>query len=161
MFTCKCNISAAGGDGQVVQWYWFNFPFWGILLILDNIRQGPTALAVGASGGSLDIFFSCLSLLSSFSLSLGGGPINTEILSQTQNNLQSIYRWLELNAIFLTTFSSLHLNLCFKLQKIATVRSQGYFLCTEFDLSDLTCFLFVFFFSAQDVCRRFCLACLL
>ena len=39
-------------------------------------------LAVGAGGGCLDIFFSHLSILFSFSLSLGDGPIWTEILSQ-------------------------------------------------------------------------------
>ena len=38
-----------------------------------TIGQGPTALAVGASGGCLNIF--TLSFLSSFSLSLGDGPI--------------------------------------------------------------------------------------
>ena len=42
--------------------------------ILITVGQGPTALAVGAGGGGLDIFtliypFSC------FSLSLGDGPI--------------------------------------------------------------------------------------
>ena len=39
--------------------------------------QGPTVLAVGAGGGGLDIFFflSRLSFLSSYSLSLGDGPI--------------------------------------------------------------------------------------
>ena len=37
------------------------------------VGQGPIALAVG--GGCLDIFFSRLSFLFSFSLSLGGGPI--------------------------------------------------------------------------------------
>ena len=36
--------------------------------------QGPTALAVGVGGGYLDIVI-LLSLLSSFSLSLGDGPI--------------------------------------------------------------------------------------
>ena len=36
--------------------------------------QGPTALAVGAGWGCLDIF-TYLSFLSSFSLSLGDGPI--------------------------------------------------------------------------------------
>ena len=39
------------------------------------VGQGPIALAVGAVGGCLDIFFSRLSFLSSFSLSLGDGPI--------------------------------------------------------------------------------------
>ena len=39
------------------------------------VGQGPMALAVGAGGGCLDIFYSPLSFLSSFSLSLGDGPI--------------------------------------------------------------------------------------
>ena len=38
------------------------------------VGQGPIALAVGAGGGCLDTF-SHLSLLFSFSLSLGDGPI--------------------------------------------------------------------------------------
>ena len=42
----------------------------------------PTALAVGAGGGLFGHFFSHLSLLLAFSLSLGDGPIWTEILSQ-------------------------------------------------------------------------------
>ena len=40
-----------------------------------TVGQGPTALAVGASGGCLDIFYSHLSFLSSFSLSLKDDPI--------------------------------------------------------------------------------------
>ena len=40
---------------------------------LDNSRQGPIALAVGAGGGCLDIFPS--SILSLLSPSLGDGPI--------------------------------------------------------------------------------------
>ena len=40
-----------------------------------TVGQGPIALAVGAGGGCLDIFYSLLSFLFSFSLSLGGGPI--------------------------------------------------------------------------------------
>ena len=39
------------------------------------VGQGPISLAVGAGGGCLDIFFSHLSFLFSFSLSLGDGPI--------------------------------------------------------------------------------------
>ena len=39
------------------------------------IGQGPTALVVGAGGGCLDIFTLIYPLLSSFSLSLGDGPI--------------------------------------------------------------------------------------
>ena len=46
---------------------------------LDDSRargQGPIVLAVGAGGGCLDIFtLLSLSFLSSFSLSLGDGPI--------------------------------------------------------------------------------------
>ena len=40
-----------------------------------TIGQGPTALAVGAGGGCLGIFYYHLSFLSSFSISLGDGPI--------------------------------------------------------------------------------------
>ena len=54
---------------------WVNFQCRGVLLIWIIVGQGPTALAVGADGGCLDIFFSRLSVLSSFSLSLGDGPI--------------------------------------------------------------------------------------
>ena len=60
--------------GRVVQWCWVNFQCRGILLRI-RVGQGPTVLAVGAGGGCLDIFFSCLSFLFSFSLSLGDGPI--------------------------------------------------------------------------------------
>ena len=38
------------------------------------VGQGPIALAVGAGGGCLDLF-TLLPLLSSFSISLGDGPI--------------------------------------------------------------------------------------
>ena len=44
------------------------------------VGQGPIALAVGAGGVCLDI--STLLHLFSFSLSLGDGPIQTEILSE-------------------------------------------------------------------------------
>ena len=40
-----------------------------------TVGQGPIALAVGAGGGCLGHFYSHLSFLSSFSLSLGDGPI--------------------------------------------------------------------------------------
>ena len=39
------------------------------------VGQGPIALAVGAGGGFVKHFYSPLSFLSSFSLSLGDGPI--------------------------------------------------------------------------------------
>ena len=65
-----------------MRWCWVNFQCRGILLVWKIVGQGPTVLAVGAGQGGLDIFFSHLSFLSSFSLSLGDGPIQTEILSQ-------------------------------------------------------------------------------
>ena len=40
-----------------------------------TVGQGPTALAVGTGGGWFGHFYSQLSVLSSFSLSLGDGPI--------------------------------------------------------------------------------------
>ena len=39
------------------------------------VGQGPIALALSAGGGCFDIFFSPLSFLSSFSLSLGDGLV--------------------------------------------------------------------------------------
>ena len=44
------------GGGRVVQWCWVNFQCRGDLLTWVTVGQGPTALAVGASGGCLDIF---------------------------------------------------------------------------------------------------------
>ena len=58
----------------MVRWCWVNFKCRGVLLIWIKVGQGPTALAVGAGGGSLDIFLSPIISLS-FSLSLGDGPI--------------------------------------------------------------------------------------
>ena len=43
-------------------------------IILITVGQGPIALAVGAGGGGLDIF-TLICPFSSFSLSLGDGPI--------------------------------------------------------------------------------------
>ena len=40
-----------------------------------TVGQGPTALTVGAGGWLFGHFYSPLSFLSSFSLSLGDGPI--------------------------------------------------------------------------------------
>ena len=45
------------------------------------VGQGSIALAAGAGGGCLDIF-TLLYLFHPLSLSLGDGPISTEILSQ-------------------------------------------------------------------------------
>ena len=71
----QCLLLISGRGGRVVQWCWVNFQCRGVLLIWIIIWQGLTALAVGVSGDDLDIFFSRLSFLSSFSLSLGDGPI--------------------------------------------------------------------------------------
>ena len=40
----------------MVQWCWVNFQCRGVLLIWIRVGQGPTALAMGAGGGCLDIF---------------------------------------------------------------------------------------------------------
>ena len=42
--------------GRVVRWCWVTFRCRGVLLISIRVGQGPTALAVGAGGGCLDIF---------------------------------------------------------------------------------------------------------
>ena len=52
-----------------------NFQCRGVLLIWSRIGQGPTVLAVGAGGGSLDIFSLVYLFPFSFSLSLGGGRV--------------------------------------------------------------------------------------
>ena len=59
----------------MLRWSWVNFQCRGVLLIWIRVGQGPAALAVGAGGGCLDIFYSRLSFVFSFSLSLGDGPI--------------------------------------------------------------------------------------
>ena len=61
---------------------WVSFQCRDVLLIWSKVGQGPTVLAVGAGGGLFGNFFSRLSFLFSFSLSLGDGPIQTGILSQ-------------------------------------------------------------------------------
>ena len=58
----------------MVRWCWVNFQCRGVLLIWIKVGQGPSALAVGAGGGGLDIFI-LVCHFSSFSLSLGGGLI--------------------------------------------------------------------------------------
>ena len=59
----------------MVRWCCVNFQCRGVLLIWIIVGQEPIALAVGADGGCFGHFFSRLSILFSFSLSLGGGPI--------------------------------------------------------------------------------------
>ena len=58
----------------MVRWCWVNFQCRDVLLIWIRVGQGPTALAVGAGRGCLDIV-SLVYHFSSFSLSLGDGPI--------------------------------------------------------------------------------------
>ena len=52
-----------------------NLPAPGRPTVWITVRQGPTALAEGAGGGCLDIFTLVCPFVSSFSLSLGDGPI--------------------------------------------------------------------------------------
>ena len=59
----------------MVRWCWVNFQCQGVQVIWIIVGQGPTALAVGAGGGCLDIFSLVYRFLTFFSLSLGGGPI--------------------------------------------------------------------------------------
>ena len=59
----------------MVRWCWVNLQCRGVLLIWNRVGQGPIALAIGAGGGLFGHFFSRLSFLFSFSLSLGDGPI--------------------------------------------------------------------------------------
>ena len=53
--TCAVGPCPTRG-GRVVRWCWVNFQCRGVLLIWIRVGQGPTALAVGAGGGCLDIF---------------------------------------------------------------------------------------------------------
>ena len=50
------RLSFWSGRGRVVRWCWVNFQCRGVLLIWIIVGQGPTAIAVGAGGGCLDIF---------------------------------------------------------------------------------------------------------
>ena len=59
----------------MVRWCWINFQCRGVLLTWIIVEQGPTALAIGAGGGCLDIF----TLVSHFSLL---SAYLTEILPQ-------------------------------------------------------------------------------
>ena len=50
------STNRRGWGGRVVRWSWINFQVRGVLLVWIRVGQGPTALAVGAGGGCLDIF---------------------------------------------------------------------------------------------------------
>ena len=60
-----------------MRWSWINLQVRGVLLVWIRVGQGPTALAVGAGGGCLDIF----TLIYPFSF-LSPSLWETEILSQ-------------------------------------------------------------------------------
>ena len=61
--------------GRVVRWCWVNFQCLGVLLILDCSRTRAYCACRRCGWGLFGHFFSHLSLLFSFSLSLGDGPI--------------------------------------------------------------------------------------
>ena len=81
---CKCNspcVTIIKGGGRVVRWCWINVQCRGVLLIWIIVEQGPTVLTVGSGEGCLDTFTLVYQFFT-FSLSLGDGPILTEILSK-------------------------------------------------------------------------------
>ena len=72
---CFLKGGGGGGGGRVERRCLVNFQCRGVLLVWMIVGQGPIALAVGAGRGVFGHFFSHLSFLFSFSLSLGDGPI--------------------------------------------------------------------------------------
>ena len=66
-----CNKRGWSGGAMVLG----KLPVPGRPTIWMTVGQGPIALAVGAGGRFFGHFYSRLSFLSSFSLSLGDGPI--------------------------------------------------------------------------------------
>ena len=64
--------------GRVVRWSWVSFQCRGVLLVWIRVGQGPTALAIGAGGGCLDIF----TLLYPFS------PLSPSLWETTQYRLK-------------------------------------------------------------------------
>ena len=70
-FTSTVNRGGGWSGGAMVLG---KLPVPGRPTILITVGQGPIALAVGAGGGGLDIF-TLIYPFSSFSLSLGDGPI--------------------------------------------------------------------------------------
>ena len=67
--TINLEIPGLVGSDRVVRWCWVSFQCRGVLLIWIMVGQGPSALAVGAGGGCLDIFFHS-SIISLFFLPL-------------------------------------------------------------------------------------------
>ena len=56
-------LTLLSGAGRVMRWCWVNFQCRGVLLIWIRVGQGPSALAVSAGAGCLDVFFPRLSFL--------------------------------------------------------------------------------------------------
>ena len=71
-FLSSFSLSGGWSGGAMVLG---KLPVPGRPTIWISVGQGPTALAEGAGGGLFGHFYSHLSFLSSFSLSLGDGPI--------------------------------------------------------------------------------------
>ena len=69
------QITSHIGGGRVERRCWVNFQCRDVLLVWMMVGQGPIALAAGVGRGLFGHFFSHLSFLFSFSLSLGDGPI--------------------------------------------------------------------------------------
>ena len=65
------------------QLFWAVFQCRGGLLVWITVRHGLNVLAVGARGVVWTFFLSSINSLLSLSLSLGDGPIKTEILSES------------------------------------------------------------------------------
>ena len=61
-------IVASFRGGRVVRWCWVNSQGRGVMLVWVVVGQGPTAFAVGAGWGCLDVFVHVYHF-SSFSLS--------------------------------------------------------------------------------------------
>ena len=59
---------------------WVNFHCWGVLLIWIIVGQGPTGPCSMCGWVLIGHFFSCLSFLSSFFLSVGDGLIYRIVL---------------------------------------------------------------------------------
>ena len=78
-YTKNVNIDivrqSGGGGGSGSAIVLGKLPVPGRPTIWITVGQGPTALAVGTGWGLFGHFYSHLSFLSSFSLSLGDGPI--------------------------------------------------------------------------------------
>ena len=73
---CVC-VGGGGGveDGWVVRWYWVNCQYRGVPLIFDYSRARAYCTRSRCGWGLFGHFYSRLSVLFSFSVSLGDGPI--------------------------------------------------------------------------------------